>query len=91
MAIRFYKILTAGLLCGAIGFPVPAFAASVSHKIMYHTIVRHGVATQHHVKSTSARSDAMERRTTAELNRKSLVGVGPQAAETIPNEAASGG
>ena len=90
------QIFVAVFLCGAIGFAAPSFAATINHGVMYHSFATHKAAMQHRVKDSvsyrgSRSIDLRERQRTSDLNRQSLVGVGPQAQDTNPNDAASGG
>jgi len=97
MAIR-YKIFAAALLCGAVGFTAPSFAATVSnaapdrHPAVLHHSVKHSVARAVSSRRLERSSiDLMERQRTSELNRRSLVGVGPQAQDINSNDAGIGG
>jgi hypothetical protein len=85
MAKTLYKTFAAALLCSAVGFAGPSFAAT------------HTKAATHHAKHTAFHSsklseiDRMEQQITAELNRTALAKAthDETAAVIIPNTVAS--
>ena len=87
MAKTMYKALAAALLCGAVGFAGPSFAAT-HNKAAHH--MKH--MTKHAALHISKWSDVdlMERQTTAELNRAALTkATQAEATVIIPNMMAS--
>jgi hypothetical protein len=98
MAIR-QRIFAAALLCGGAGFGASGLAATINHSAIHPANATHAASLRHAVKPGFARPfssrsmqniELTERHRTSELNRQSLVGVGPQAQNTNPDDAASG-
>ena len=91
MATMLYKTLAAGLLCGAVAFAGPTFAAThAKSAVMTHHMkhpLKHTVLLR---SSKLSEVDSMERQITAQLNREALTkATGPEATVIIPNTVAS--